>query len=396
MHLLITGGCGFVGSSIAKFFLSDHHSAEQKGSAVDRSAVWPSKITLVDNLIRPGSQTNQAPLERLGAQVIIGDLRNRDFVNNLPRSDWVIDCAANPSVLAGLDTPKVTSASPSASLQLVDHNLGSTIHLLEYCKRHACGLVLISTSRVYSIQKLQSIPYAIDNGSLAVCWENLESSTPISGLSRYGISEAFSVEPPLSLYGTTKLASEWLAKEYSNAFGFPLWINRCGILAGAGQFGKADQGIITYWIHRYLYQHPLRFIGYQGTGAQVRDCLHPKDLARLIQLQIQHVGNNQPTTVNVSGGIESAFSLQDLHHWCQERWGSDRKTTSPKPLAHREPVERIDQNRPFDAPWIVLDARVAQKHWNWSAQRNSKSIWEEIAEHAQENPNWLHLSGGLE
>jgi len=412
MHLLITGGCGFVGSRIAKWFLANGPASS--GNASSGSFTPALQITLVDNLMRPGSQTNRAPLECLGAEVILGDLRHRDFVESLPACDWVIDCAANPSVLAGLgssdlyappSTPSQATQSPSQTL--VDHNLGGTIHLLEYCKRHRAGMVLLSSSRVYSIRELSGIPHQIKNSVLEFDWDRIESENLIPGLSRQGIDERFSVEPPLSLYGATKLASEWLAKEYSSAFDFPLWINRCGILAGSGQFGKADQGIITYWMHRFLYRHPLRMLGFQGSGAQVRDCLHPDDLARLVQLQIgESIGESQgrqtqqpaqnhpsflskPITVNVSGGIESAFSLQELHEWCARRWGSDRFGAACE-------LQRIDQPRPYDAPWIVLDSNKARQTWNWEPLRDRLSIWEEIAEHAEENPNWLQISGGID
>ena len=443
MHLLITGGCGFVGSRIAKWFLANEplssgplssgplSSGPVPGSYPDRRAPASSgdgssgsltpglkipglKITLVDNLMRPGSQTNRAPLECLGAEVILGDLRQRDFVESLPACDWVIDCAANPSVLAGLGSAALdapanipSQANQSPSQNLVDHNLGGTIHLLEYCKRHRAGMVLVSSSRVYSIRELSGIPHQIKNSVLQFDWDRIESENLIPGLSRQGIDERFSIEPPLSLYGATKLASEWLAKEYSNAFDFPLWINRCGILAGSGQFGKADQGIITYWMHRFLYRHPLRMLGFQGSGAQVRDCLHPDDLARLVQLQIgESIGESQgrqtqqplqnqpslrskPITVNVSGGIESAFSLQELHEWCARRWGSER-------FGAVSELQRIDQPRPYDAPWIVLDSNKARQTWNWEPLRDRLSIWEEIAEHAEENPNWLQISGGID
>jgi CDP-paratose 2-epimerase len=408
MHLLITGGCGFVGSRIAKWFLANGPASS--GNASSGSFTPELKITLVDNLMRPGSQTNRAPLECLGAKIILGDLRHRDFVESLPACDWVIDCAANPSVLAGLgssaleaptSTPSQATQSPSQTL--VDHNLGGTIHLLEYCKRHRAGMVLLSSSRVYSIRELSGIPHQIKNSVLEFDWDRIELENLIPGLSRQGIDERFSIEPPLSLYGATKLASEWLAKEYSNAFDFPLWINRCGILAGSGQFGKADQGIITYWMHRFLYRHPLRMLGFQGSGAQVRDCLHPEDLARLIHLQIsasqglqtEQPAHNHPSfqskpiTVNVSGGIESAFSLEELHEWCLRRWGSDRFGAACE-------LQRIDQPRPYDAPWIVLDSNKARQTWNWEPLRDRLSIWEEIAEHAEENPNWLQISGGID
>lgn len=397
MHLLITGGCGFVGSCLAKFFLSQitgsSNGTPRKNLALGSAAtnshpspLNPFRVTLVDNLMRPGSQINPKRLECLGARVLIGDLRDRDWVQTLPPCDWVIDCAANPSVLAGTqDQP----SGPSSSQQLIDHNLGGTVHLLEYCKRHRAGMVLVSTSRVYSIAQLAGIPHRIDDSRLVINWEQIESKPLPNGLSRLGIREDFSIEPPLSLYGTTKLASEWLAKEYASAFGFPIWINRCGILAGAGQFGKADQGIIAYWMHRFLYRHPLRFIGFQGTGAQVRDCLHPEDLARLILTQIQTPKTDQPTTVNVSGGVDSAFSLLELHEWCVRRWGAKRFGAPPT-------LQSVPAQRPFDAPWIVLDSSLAKSTWNWSPQKDRLAIWEEIAEHAEENPDWLQMSQGID
>ena len=56
-------------------------------------------------------------------------------------------------------------------------------------------------------------------------------------------------------------------------------MNRCGVLAGAGQFGRADQGIFAYWVNSWLRGRPLRYLGFGGQGHQVRDCLHPADLA---------------------------------------------------------------------------------------------------------------------
>ena len=90
----------------------------------------------------------------------------------------------------------------------------------------------------------------------------------------------------MSLYGATKLASEQLALEYGSTYGFPVWVNRCGVLAGAGQFGRADQGIFAYWVNSWLRERPLRYIGFGGHGHQVRDCLHPADLVPLIERQM--------------------------------------------------------------------------------------------------------------
>src|SRR5215469_16998856 len=136
MKLLITGICGFAGSSLAEYFLERRESLELWG---------------IDNLMRPGSEGNRARLRQLGANVIHGDIRAASDFDPLPAADWVIDCAANPSVLAGLQTG-------FSSRQLFEHNLGSIVNVLEYCKRHAAGLVLLSSSRVYSIAALAGLP----------------------------------------------------------------------------------------------------------------------------------------------------------------------------------------------------------------------------------------------
>src|SRR5205807_3152836 len=141
----------------------------------------------------------------------------------------------------------------------------------------------------------------------------------IVGLSSRGISEGFSTEPPLSLYGAAKRASEQLALEYGASFRFPVFINRCGVLAGAGQFGKADQGIFSFWIHSYRWRKPLKYIGFDGKGRQVRDCLHPRDLVPLLLKQMG--GGKGPVVCNFGGGIKSSMSLRQLSAWCSERLG---------------------------------------------------------------------------
>lgn len=371
MRIIITGGCGFVGSLVAKYL------ATRCG--------W--NVTVIDNFSRPGSERNRAPLNCLGIEVLEGDLRNRDYIASLPACDWIIDCAANPSVLAGT-TPQ------SPSLELVDHNLLGTIHLLEYCKRHQAGLVLVSTSRVYSTQALAELPLRTTPTRFELETEQLQlrGSTASFEVTDRGIRENFSTEAPLSLYGATKLASETMAKEYAYAFEFPLWINRCGLMAGAGQFGRADQGIVAYWMHRYLYRHPLKFIGFGGQGHQVRDCLHPDDLARLVELQVKHSRSDsqtkQPITINLSGGIESAFSLLELTQWCERRWGGVRYGEKPS-------ITPVAENRKYDAPWIVLDPSLAQNQWAWKAEKSREDIFEEIADHAEEHPDWLQVSQAL-
>lgn len=354
MKILITGICGFVGSSIARW-LREHHPSFH--------------ICGIDNLIRRGSQMNVERLQGMGVRVVVGDVRHQADIDQMGAVDWVIDAAALPSVLGGI-------AGQDSSHQVVDHNLVGTLRLLEYCRANRSGLILLSTSRVYSIEAAAAFPLAERSNRFELNTDALQ--TP--GVSSAGIAESFATSAPISLYGATKLASEIMALEYASAFNFPLWINRCGVMGGAGQFGRADQGIIAYWINSHLRRRPLRFIGFSGSGKQVRDALHPYDLARLLVKQMECGSDrNKPTLANVSGGLQSAFSLLQLHQWCNERFGEHE-------------VERSTAVRPYDLPWVVLDSSLTTQHWSWQPQIPTDTIFTEVAQHAQAHPDWLECT----
>jgi len=354
MKILVTGICGFVGSVLARTL---------------REIDPALKILGIDNFIRPGSELNRMELKRRGIEVRHADLRNASDIDALPPADYLIDAAANPSVLAGVD-------GQTSSRQLLEHNLCGTVNLLEYCKAAKAGFILLSTSRVYAIEPLAQLPVRIANGAFEP-----DTARPLPpGISENGVAESFSVQPPLSLYGSSKLASELIALEYGATFGFPVWINRCGVLAGAGQFGRADQGIFAYWINAYLRRRPLKYIGFDGTGAQVRDALHPADIAPLLLKQIEKTSQSGvPRIVNVAGGSDRSMSLARLSEWCAQRFGP-----------HEVAVDRTP--RPFDIPWMVLDSALAAKTWDWKPRQTLTEILDEIAAHAERHCNWLETS----
>lgn len=354
MKIFITGICGFVGSTLAKT-LQDY-SPEYK-------------IFGIDNLSRPGSWINKKSLKKRGIEVFFGDIRSPSDINCVPRADWVIDAAANASVLAGVD-------GKTSSLQLVQNNLYGTINLLEYCKKYQAGFTLISTSRAYSISQLSELKVIEKNGAFCPV---ADQKFP-QGISMRGVSEEYSTMPPVSLYGSTKVTSEHLALEYGSTFDFPVWINRCGVMSGAGQFGQPAQGIFAFWIHSFREKSPLKYIGFGGKGYQVRDCLHPRDLLPLLIKQFKEpITTDKPKITNVSGGIQNSMSLRQLTEWCTDYFG-------------KHPVEETNINRDFDIPWIVLDINQAEKVWQWNPETNIKSVLIEIAEFAKKQPDWLEIS----
>jgi CDP-paratose 2-epimerase len=355
MKLLLTGICGFVGQTLARTLLEQLPGVE---------------ITGVDNLIRPGSEQNRRRLDALQVKFVHADIRSASDIEALPATEWVIDAAANASVLAGL-------GHPAASRQLVEHNLAGTVNLLEYCRRNRSGFILLSTSRVYSIPLLAGLEMVVKDHAFqprpAQVWP--------AGSSSDGVAENFPTDPPLSLYGSTKLASEILAREYGATFGFPVWINRCGVLAGAGQFGRPDQGIFSYWIHAYAARRPLKYTGFDGRGFQVRDCLHPADLTPVLVRQMQHPSSLLEPPLNFGGGAENSMSLAQLSDWCVRRFGAHSVNSDPSP-------------RPFDIPWMVMDCRGAAQRWGWQPRCRLPAVLEEIASHAEQHPDWLNITSG--
>jgi CDP-paratose 2-epimerase len=354
MKVLITGICGFVGSRLAETLL-------------DRAE--GTKIVGIDNLMRTGSEANRSRLRKLGVEVIHSDLRAASDFENLPRVDCVIDAAANPSVVAGIQ-------QGFSSRQLFEHNLAGLVNILEYCKVHKPILVLLSSSRVYSISALSALPLHERNDAF-----QLDDSKPLPhGVSSRGVGVDFPTTTPVSLYGSMKLASEAVSLEYGAAFGFPVWIDRCGVLAGAGQFGTADQGIFSYWINSHLRRRPLRYLGFSGTGKQVRDVLHPHDLCALLERQIRSSRNHGQRVYTVGGGTQSSMSLASLNRWCDERFGPHAPESDGTP-------------RPYDVPWVVMDNHDVERDFAWRPELTLTMILEEIAAHAEKHPDWLERSG---
>lgn len=353
MRCVVTGGLGFVGSVLCRG-LVEH---------------WPGvEVVAFDNLRRAGAEGNRDVLRRHGVAFVHGDVRCQSDVDALGDIDWIIDAAAEPSVLAGT---AAAAGRGVTSRQLVEHNLLGTVNLLEAAARCNAGFVMISTSRVYSIAGLSAVPLLAS----AEAYGLDPAAAPPSGVGPGGIDETFSTAGPVSLYGATKLASEALALDYAARSGTPLVIDRCGVLAGPGQFGRADQGIFSWWIHSWAVRRPLSYIGFGGRGLQVRDCLHPADLARLIVTQIRKP-SARPAVLNVSGGRASATSLAQLSRWCEERFG-------------RHAVAGSAETRPYDVPWLVLDHAAASAAHDWRPERPAESIFEEIAKHAEAHTDWL-------
>ena len=178
MRILVAGGCGFVGAALCR------HMAQ---------SLSPAMITAFDSFRRRGSEINISDLRDHGVRVVHGDLRVAADVEAIGPFDWVIDAAAEPSVVAGTGL-----GSGVGRRQLVDHNLLGTVNLLEAAARWQAGFVMLSTSRVYSIEAMSSIQLVERPGRGAPAFVIDDRCLLPTGASSAGFSEQFSTAPPVS------------------------------------------------------------------------------------------------------------------------------------------------------------------------------------------------------
>ena len=279
-RVLVTGGAGFVGASLAVALKQRHPDQE---------------IIALDNLRRRGSELNLARLKKANVRFVHGDVRNAADLNHLPRIDALVECSAEPSALAG--------SADGATDYPVRTNLLGAWHCLELARRDQAHVVFLSTSRVYPIKPLQQL--AIEQTPTRF---TLNPEQPTPGASEHGIAEDFPLTGARTLYGATKLAAELLIEEYRAAFGLTTTINRCGVIAGPWQMGNAEQGVFAHWVLAHLRSEPLRYIGYEGR--QVRDLLHVDDLVDLLDDQLARPEHWDGATFNVGGGAENSLSLR--------------------------------------------------------------------------------------
>ncbi|MDR3176990.1 MAG: NAD-dependent epimerase/dehydratase family protein [Desulfovibrio sp.] len=340
LDILVTGGCGFVGSNAALGL------ARRKGF----------RVTVLDNLKRRGSELNLPYLARAGVRFVHGDIRSRADLESVDRCDLILECSAEPSVHAGY------GHSPE---YLVQTNLLGTINCLEYARGKKNALIFLSTSRVYPVKSLNTLALAQKDTRLDFCGEG------IPGCSEKGISEDFPLKGSRSLYGTTKLASEMLIEEYGAMYGLPYLINRCGVIAGPRQMGKVDQGFVSLWLARHYWEKPLSYIGYGGRGLQVRDILHVRDLVDLLCLQIDDFSRLRGNTWNVGGGRANSVSLLELTEMCRELTGKRVEPAS------------TPETSPADIPWYITDNTKICADSGWRPERPVRVLLEDTYEWLQ-------------
>jgi CDP-paratose 2-epimerase len=354
LRILVTGGAGFVGANLAIALAA-------------RRPEW--SIVALDSLKRRGSELNLGRLRAAGVVFVHGDVREPADLLALDPIDALVECSAEPSVLAGIE------GSPDYP---VHTNLLGAFHCLELARRDAAQVVFLSTSRVYPVSALCAVRYV--EGATRL---ELIDDQELPGVSSAGVSERFPLDGARTLYGTTKLAGELLVGEYGEGFGLPTVINRCGVIAGPWQMGKVDQGVFSHWMLAHYFGRDLRYIGFGGTGKQVRDLLHVNDLVDLIEDQLARPEHWAGMTANVGGGAGCSLSLREATAQCTEITGN------------RVPVASSKDTRPGDVPIYIGDCARLFGHTDWRPRHSTRAILEDIFTWIRDNERAVRLALAL-
>lgn len=345
--MLVTGGAGFVGSRIASAFRRDG-----------------ARVVALDNLRRRGSETNLPLLAAEGIDFVHGDVRVRADLERVEGTvDVMVDASAEASVHAGV------TSSPAYVLET---NLAGTLNCLDWARARVGALLFLSTSRVYSMAPLRRLALRETDSRYELAPEQ-----PEAGASAAGIAESFPTHLPRSFYGASKLASEMMVQEYVDAYGLRAVISRCGVITGAGQFGTAEQGVFAMWAASHVYGRPLRYIGFDGLGKQVRDLMHPDDLVDLLRRQLERIERCSGGVFNAGGGRACSVSLRELTGLCREESGN------------AVPVGSEARTSPVDVPVYLTDHARATAELGWRPTRTPRDMIREIVGWVRANEDRL-------
>lgn len=312
-RVLITGGCGFIGSNLAA------HCLKQG-----------APVTVYDNLSRAGSSKNADWLKATGysrLRIVNGDIRDFSALRQaMAEADVVFHLAAQVAVTTSIERPR----------EDFEINAWGGLNVLEAARQSGRNPILIytSTNKIY--------------GAMA----NLRL---INGRARlraadypHGIPEEF----PLDLhspYGCSKGTCDQYVRDYARIYGLRTVVFRQSCIYGPRQFGMEDQGWVAHFAISALLGHPITIY---GDGRQVRDLLHIRDLIAAFESAVENIETCQGQAYNIGGGPQNSASLLEVAALLEEVLG--------KPIALR-----FGDWRPGDQKFYVSDVRQAQRDLGW-------------------------------
>lgn len=335
MKILITGGCGFLGSNLAAHYL-------RQGA----------EVIVIDALFRHGATANLNWLEGLAEasqfHFIQGDIANNEIVENVFRRYRHFDFICHVGGQVAMTT---SLADPRRDLQT---NVLGTFNVLEATRAYSPEALIAysSTNKVYG--DLEHLHYveADTRYTLPDYPNGLDESLPLD----------FSTP-----YGCSKGAADQYVRDWSRVYGLKTVVFRHSSIYGGRQFATFDQGWVGWFCQKAAEQQAQQLEGkaltpftISGTGKQVRDVLHADDLIALYDTAFQKRDSVSGEIFNIGGGLENSLSLLELLSLLAE--------IVELPALDFTPIER----RQSDQDFFVADLSKITAATGWRPQVTAK------------------------
>ena len=336
MKILITGGCGFLGSNIAASYLKSG-----------------DEVVVVDALFRKGSELNLEWLRSLEGAANLSfyqlDLAEADKLDVVFQKEAPFDYICH---LGGQVAMTTSLSDPRRDMRT---NVVGTFNLLESVREHCPEAMLAysSTNKVYGDLERLEYKEEATRYTLPDFSNGLDESTPLDFASPYGCSKG---------------AADQYVRDWHRNFGLKTVVFRHSSIYGGRQFATFDQGWIGWFCQKAVEQaaaykacqQPEPFT-ISGTGKQVRDVLHAKDLIRLYRSAYEHRDSVAGEIFNIGGGLENSLSLLELFDLLKELTGM------PEPMR----FDRLPR-RQSDQDFFVADISAAGTALNWKPEMSSR------------------------
>ena len=338
--LLVTGSSGLIGSEVCRYFaargfavhgIDNNQRAAFFGAAGDTR--WNQRRLEHDI---PGFRHHEADIRDRGGMI--------DLVKLLA-PDLIVHTAAQPSHDLAAQIP----------FDDFDTNAAGTLNLLEAARRARpdAPFVHMSTNKVYG-----DAPNDIAMTEGDTRWDYADPAFA------HGIPEDFPIDRSKhSLFGASKVAADVMVQEYGRYFGMPTCCLRGGCVTGPQHAGVELHGFLSYLVKCNLERREYRIYGYRGK--QVRDNIHPEDVAAFIYQFYLSPRNGE--VYNLGGGKANSCSILEAFALAEASTG----------LAQR--AVYVAENRIGDHICYYSDLRKTTSHYpRWSIAKPLSTIFEEI------------------
>lgn len=272
-NIFITGGVGFIGINVAKFYLAKN-----------------CQVKVFDSLFRPGVEKNLEILQRenhTNLTFVKGDIRNFPLLQKeIHNSDLIFHFAGQTAVTTSVVDPK----SDFEANALGTFNVCEAVRTL--CPQAI--LAYSSTNKVYG---------AISQSEIQESKLRYET---------VNFQDGFDEQLPLdfySPYGCSKGCGDQYVRDYHRIYNLKTIVFRQSCIYGTYQLGVEDQGWLAHFMLSAINDKPLCVF---GNGKQVRDVLFIDDLVAAYDAAINKIDKTQGEVFNIGGGPKNTISLLEL------------------------------------------------------------------------------------